>query len=135
MNKKDQDHFKAILMQIRKELSDQINQVNEDEINSTIKDASGDHSAYSYHMADQGTDNMEREKTYFYVQRDNHTMQDIIEALERIEAGTFGLCIECGEKINRERLEAVPYAMLCVQCKSALENASRNNLFATGEPF
>ncbi|MBN2103180.1 TraR/DksA C4-type zinc finger protein [bacterium] len=135
MNKKDRDYFKSVLLKFRQDLMGQIDQVKENDLNSTLRDAAGDHSAYSYHMADQGTDNMEREKNFFYVQRDNHTMQDIIEALERIEAGTFGMCVECGQKINRDRLEAMPYAIFCVQCKSDLEKITRNNHFMTGDAF
>lgn len=132
MNKKDQDFFKTLLMEMRKDLSGQLDNIKETE-NTTAKEASGDHSAYSYHMADQGTDNMEREKSFFYAQRDNHTMQDIVEALDRIEEGTFGSCIECNETINHERLEVVPYATLCIKCQSDIEKFSRFNPFAGGE--
>lgn len=135
MNKKDREHFKSVLMQMRRELSGQIDQAKETDMNATVRDAAGDHSGYSFHMADQGTDSMEREKTCFYAQRDNHALQDVIDALDRIESGTFGACVECGEKINSERLEAVPYATLCVQCKSNLEKVTRNNPFVTGDAF
>jgi DnaK suppressor protein len=84
-------------------------------------------------MADQGTDNMEREKNFFYAQRNNHTLQDIEDALDRIENETYGLCVQCEKPISRERLEIVPYTLLCISCQSDQEKLSRINPFATGE--
>jgi len=133
MNKKDREHFKTLLIQMRKELMGQLDHIKENDMDTTTRDASGDHSAYSYHMADQGTDNMEREKNFFYVQRDGHTLQDIVDALERLENGSFGHCVVCEEPIHKERLEAVPYATLCIACKSNEEKTSRINPFAGGE--
>jgi DnaK suppressor protein len=48
-------------------------------------------------------------------------LQEIDEALERIEAGTYGVCAVCGEPIPDERLEAVPYATLCIADKRRQE--------------
>lgn len=135
MNQKDFQLFKKQLIQMRKDLVGQIDHIKENDIHESSKDASGDHSAYSFHMADQGTDNMEREKNFFYVQRDGYLLQDIEEALARIENGTFGQCIECGEVIQRPRLEAMPYANLCLDCKSKEEQISRINPFAAGEEY
>ncbi|MFC1569770.1 TraR/DksA family transcriptional regulator [bacterium] len=133
MNKKDLEQFKMVLMEMRKASLGQIDHIKENDMNATAKEASGDHSAYSYHMADQGTDNMEREKTFFYAQRDGHTLQDILEALERVEDGSFGKCLECDEMIHQERLEAVPYAVLCIACQAKEEKISRINPFVVGE--
>lgn len=135
MNKKELEQLKNKLLELRKEVSGQLGLVKDSEMNTTAKEAAGDHSSYSYHMADQGTDNMEREKTFFYAQRDNHTLQEIDDAIERIENKTFGLCEVCESKINTERLEAMPMATLCIQCKSNEENNSRLNLFSAGETF
>ena len=133
MTKKDRERFRKILLELRKQMTGQIDTIKETELTTTVKDASGDHSSYSFHMADQGTDNMEREKNFFYAQRNNHTLQDIEDALDRIENETYGLCVQCEKPISRERLEIVPYALLCISCQSDQEKLSRINPFATGE--
>jgi DnaK suppressor protein len=133
MTKKDRERFRKILLELRKQMTGQIDTIKETELTTTVKDASGDHSSYSFHMADQGTDNMEREKNFFYAQRNNHTLQDIEDALDRIENETYGLCVQCEKPISRERLEIVPYTLLCISCQSDQEKLSRINPFATGE--
>jgi len=125
MNKRDMARFKKLLLKKRKELMDQMEFIKEVEMESTIKEASGDHSAYAFHMADQGTDTMEREKNFLYAQRDGRLLYHIDQALERIEEGTYGLCQTCGELIDRERLKAVPNASLCIECKSEKEGVNK----------
>ena len=86
--------------------------------------ASGDLSAYSFHMADQGTDAMEREKAFLFASKEGRQLYQIDEALRRLyrEPDGFGRCVECGAPIHWERLEALPYATLCIACKEREEN-------------
>ena len=74
---------------------------------------------YSSHMADAGTDQAEMEKAYYWVARENKFLQFLNRALEMIEEGTFGVCKECGDLINAERLEEVPHTTSCFECKNA----------------
>jgi RNA polymerase-binding protein DksA len=127
MNAKDLQIFKKLLLKKRKEMLSQMEFIKESDMETTLKDASGDHSAYAFHMADQGTDTMEREKNFLYVQRDGRLIYHIDEALERIEDGTYGLCHACKNPINRERLEAVPHARLCISCKSNEEKLPKES--------
>jgi len=79
------------------------------------------------HMAEQGTDAQEREKLYLWAQRENKFLGYLEEALQRIELGTYGLCLECIEEpkhlcptcplVPKERLLAVPHTQWCVQVK------------------
>lgn len=121
MTKREIERMRKLLLKKRKEMTDQMNFIKEVEMDSTTKEASGDHSAYAFHMADQGTDTMQREKNFFYAQRDGRLIYHIDKALERIEAGTFGLCDACGKPISKERIEAVPHARMCIECKSSEE--------------
>ena len=84
MNKKDLAHYRKLLMNKRKELLSQMEFIKQNEMDSTTKEASGDHSSYAFHMADQGTDTMEREKNFLYAQRDGRLLYHIDKALERI---------------------------------------------------
>ncbi|NQT25263.1 TraR/DksA family transcriptional regulator [candidate division KSB1 bacterium] len=121
MNQKDLTFYKDLLLKKRKEMVSHMDSITSSERESTIKESSGDHSAYAFHMADQGTDTMEREYNFFYAQRDGQLLSHIERALERIKAGDFGNCRSCTNEIGRARLEAVPHATLCIECKSHQE--------------
>jgi RNA polymerase-binding transcription factor DksA len=90
----------------------------------TTRSASGDLSAYSFHMADQGTDAMEREKAFLMASKEGRRLYSIDEALRGLysKPDGFGRCVECGAPIKWERLEALPYATLCIACKEREEN-------------
>lgn len=90
----------------------------------TTRTASGDLSAYSFHMADQGTDAMEREKAFLLASKEGRQLYRIDEALRRLykEPEGFGHCIDCDQQIDWERLEALPYATQCIACKEREEN-------------
>jgi RNA polymerase-binding protein DksA len=125
MKKEDMAYFRKLLLQKREEILKQLDHLREKGITETLKDSSGENSAYSYHMADVGTDNMEREKAFFFATHDGRFLYHIDQALERIEDGTYGLCQECRNPISRERLEAVPHARLCITCKSNEEKKQK----------
>jgi len=90
----------------------------------TTRAASGDLSAYSFHMADQGTDAMEREQAFLFASQEGRQLYQIDSALRRLykDPEVFGNCEICGERIKWERLEALPYASLCIACKELEEN-------------
>jgi len=94
-------------------------------LDNTNQEASGDHSAYSFHMADQGTDAMEREKAFLFASRDEKYLKQINEALERIENGTYGICRVTGNEIGRERLEAVPTTTISYEAKLKESKSAR----------
>ena len=73
---------------------------------------------YSSHLADAGADYQEIEKAYYWVQRENKFLKYLDRALEMIDEGTFGVCKECNERINPERLMEVPHTTSCVECKN-----------------
>ena len=90
----------------------------------TTRSASGDLSAYSFHMADQGTDAMEREKAFLFASQEGRQLYAIDEALRRLYKApdAFGHCVECDGPIAWERLEALPFVTLCIACKEREEN-------------
>lgn len=90
----------------------------------TTRSASGDLSAYSFHMADQGTDAMEREKAFLFASKEGRVLYAIDEALRRLYStpAQFGRCVVCEATIKWERLEALPHASLCIECKEREEN-------------
>ncbi len=76
-------------------------------------------SSYSMHMADLGTDNMEREKLSLMIAREKKYMGYLKAALERIDNKTYGICRVTGKPISRGRLEAVPHTEISIDAKLA----------------
>jgi DnaK suppressor protein len=76
-------------------------------------------------MAELGSGNFDQELTLSLLGSENNALDQIEGALERIEEGSYGQCEECGVKIPKPRLEAIPYAALCVQCASQQEDDYR----------
>lgn len=119
MSKKDLDFFKDLLLKKRKKVVTNLEYLRSTVLDSTTKEASGDHSSYSFHMADQGTDAMEREKAFMFAARDEKYLKQIDDALERVENGTYGICRITGKLIPKERLIAVPTTTISVEAKNA----------------
>lgn len=110
-------YFKKLLMEKRKEVLERINHLREVALESPAN--SGNNSGYSFHMADQGTDAMEREKAFLFLSREEKYLQQIDRSLNAIELGEYGICRVCGKEIDEERLKAVPTTRICVPCKTA----------------
>ena len=72
-------------------------------------------------VGDQALMDLERKLGISLMEMRNRKRQSIDEALTRLSEGTYGICAECGIEISEKRLEAVPFAKLCVQCQSQLE--------------
>jgi len=121
MDSKQLEHYKNLILTKRRELVEQLEKLKNSGLNTAVRDGSGDHSSYTLHMADQGTDTMEREKQYMFASREQNFLYHLDLALERIEKGEFGMCISCGKEIGADRLEAVPHVRLCIDCKSKEE--------------
>jgi len=116
--------FKKLLLAAKEGLEAEVGQLQRDNLNRSQREFSGDLSGYSYHMADVGTDTFEREMELKIASEGSDRMKEIEDALKRIEDGTYGKCEVCGGDIGQKRLTAVPYALLCIQCKSEQERNS-----------
>lgn len=121
MKKKEMDKFEKLLLVKRSELLKEMGLLKKAALDTTIKDSTGDLSSYSYHMADQGTDAMEREKAFLFASKSGRLLYHIDEALRRIKDKSYGKCQGCGKQISMTRLEAVPHARFCIACKEKEE--------------
>jgi len=122
MKKEELEKYEKLLLKKREELMEEL-KIRKTQLDETIKDATGDLSSYSYHMADQGTDAMEREKAFHFASKSGRLLYHIDEALRRLRKGEYGNCQSCGKQIQKARLEAVPHARLCIECKEKEEEA------------
>lgn len=121
MRKTDLERMHKLLLEKKKEILKEMGIVGDTHGKSTVKDSTGDLSSYSYHMADQGTDNMEREMAFAFASKGSRLLYHLDEALRRIEDGSYGKCQSCGKQVQIARLRAVPHARLCINCKSEEE--------------
>lgn len=124
MPKKQLQHFEKRLMEERNRVLKELGHYDE-AFGSTSQESDGDLSSYSFHMADQGTDAMEREKAFLFASQEGRFLWHIDEALRRLyrTPETFGKCHNCGGDIAYERLDALPHARFCIQCKQREEDA------------
>lgn len=125
MDKKDSKVFQDLLVKKKAELAKGIQHIADDALKTSSREAAGDLSAYSLHMADMATDNYDREFALNLADNEQKIVNRIDNALERIDNGTYGSCDLCNKKISKVRLKAVPYAELCVPCQEAQEKKRR----------
>jgi DnaK suppressor protein len=117
----DLDRFRRALESERERLRDAVGAVHHD---GSLLEETGDLAIGSGdHLADSATETYLRELDGGLEENAEHLLVEIEAALQRIEEGTYGLCSECGRPIGEERLEAVPYATLCIDDKRALERS------------
>lgn len=121
VNKKEGNEFKKRLIDLRSKIADDIRTVGEGGLKKSQRDASGDLSAYTFHMADVASDSFDREMSWDRLSGEQKVLYAIDDALKKIDDGSYGVCDDCGKKINKARLKAIPYAKLCRNCKEKLE--------------
>ena len=109
------EYFKSIILKKRDEAEQELNTL-QNLLRESMENAS-DESAYSFHMADAGSDAQEREKTYMLYNRTKKFVRYLEDALTRIEKKTYGICKVTGKKIAKGRLEAVPHTQLSIEAK------------------
>lgn len=119
--KKDLKEFKKIVLKKKEEILDELKHISDDTLRKSQKEASGDISGYTYHMADVATDNYDREFSLGLASDERKFIYELDDALKRIEDGSFGICDECKSSITKIRLKAVPSARLCIKCQQKRE--------------
>jgi DnaK suppressor protein len=120
MTKTEMKPYKLALLSLRARLRGDVSALADAALASGGKGGSASSTVPS-HMADMGTDTYEQDNTLLLMHNEEETLAQIEAALERIENGTFGFCTECGARIPKARLNALPYTPYCVKCASELQ--------------
>lgn len=122
LSQRELEEFRQMLEAERDRLTEELEAIEEHlpEVEQVSVDASG---GYDEDLADVASDTFEREKGIAIENSVHELLQQVEEALDRIEEGTFGTCEICGQPIHPERLRALPYARLCIHCKAREEQA------------
>lgn len=121
MKKSEMKAYKELLLVLRSRLRGDVNTMAEATLKKTRSEANGDLSSMPIHMADIGSDNFEQEFTLGLMQSEEDTLGQIEQAMIRIEQGEFGQCTACNGKVTKTRLNAIPYAKLCIKCAEKME--------------
>jgi RNA polymerase-binding protein DksA len=116
----DTSRFRELLEDERKRVAAAIENLHEDHQGS-MADEAGEDAVFDNHLADTATETYDRELDYTLEENSEHVLADIDGALERIGNGTYGVCTKCGNQIPEERLEARPWATLCIDCQRERE--------------
>lgn len=114
-NDEELEYFRGIIQKKRVAAEEEL-----ETLQRTLRESmenSLDGSAYSFHMADAGTDAQEREKSYMLFNRTRKFIKYLDDALKRIDNKTYGICKVTGKKISKGRLEAVPHTQLSIDAK------------------
>jgi len=124
LSKEQLKQFRQLLITERVKLADEIRSIAKENAKSS-RDASGDLSAYTVHMADMAADTYERELSMNIVSSEQEILYEIDDALKRIDDASYGACQQCNEAITLSRLKAVPYASLCIACQRVKEQKNK----------
>ncbi len=120
LSKAEKKYYFDLLMAVRAAFGEQI-KFHSDEVLSSRKDSAGERAGMATHMADLGTDNFRHDFELGLMSEEVDVLEMVDEALQRLEDSEYGICLDCGATIPRERLEAKPYAKYCTRCKSRRE--------------
>ncbi len=114
-NDEELEYFRGIILKKLKDANRELEYI-QSALQASMENAS-DESAYSFHMADAGSDAQEREKNYMLLNRTRKFAKYLTDALTRIDNKTYGVCKVTGKKISKGRLEAVPHTQLSIEAK------------------
>lgn len=117
MRTRDLENFRKILLAKRRVLAGDVNGLEKAALQNSRQDASGDLSKVPLDMADIGSANYEQEFTLGLIETEQATLQEIDEALERIDNKSFSKCVGCARWIPLARLKVKPHAKYCIECK------------------
>ncbi|MFM8735851.1 MAG: TraR/DksA family transcriptional regulator [Pirellulales bacterium] len=114
--------FRTTLEALRARLRGDVSTMADAALRHSGTDANGDLSRMPIHMADVGSDAYEQEFTLSLMANEEETLDLVERALERIKEKRFGTCEECGGVIAKKRLEAIPFAAMCIRCAEKMEH-------------
>jgi DnaK suppressor protein len=115
------EYFRQLLLEKRREILGNVSEIEGEALRKSRLDASGDLSSMPIHMADLGTDNFEQEFSLELMDSERRLLIEIVDALNRIQAGTYGICEGTGKPISKARLEAQPWARYSVEYAKMVE--------------
>ncbi len=124
MTKQQLKQFRQALLRERAKYAGEIRAIVK-EASKSPRDASGDLSSYTIHMADMSADTYQRELSMNLASTEQEVLYQIDDALKRLEEGSYGVCQECSKPVSLSRLKAVPYTPMCISCQRTTEQKKK----------
>ncbi len=121
MNEKDLKRFERILRRQRDEAVAEVSSIQNSNLHKSLRDEAGEISSYSTHMADMASDEEALAMNLRILAAEENILEQLDEALEKIDKGTYGACESCRKPIGKARLTALPFARLCIDCRQHKE--------------
>jgi RNA polymerase-binding transcription factor DksA len=132
MNGTALNKYRERLVAMGKRIQGDFSTVSQEALSQTGGDHSGNLSRAPLHPADVSSDAFNHEVALGILENEDRILEQIVAALGRVDAGTFGRCTECGKQIARERLDAIPYTAHCVDCAAKAEARATTGPAAEG---
>lgn len=121
MTKPEIEAYQKTLLAMRSRLRGDLSHLADQALGSTASQSSVGSASAPADPADLGSDSYEQDFTFSLMQNQEHVLEEIGDALERAQKGTFGRCEECETAIPKPRLQALPYTRHCVECARKLQ--------------
>ena len=128
MNAAQMNHFRKALKELAARVQRDVSAVSEQTLAASGGQALGELSNAPTHLGDMGTDEYLHDLNATLLENEQYLVNEAVEALHRIDDGTFGRCEKCGQEIPHARLQAVPYARHCTGCAESSNNRPAVNL-------
>lgn len=123
LTKKELASIRTELIKEKAKILEELISLQGEALNKSLKDASGDLSGYSFHMADMATDLYDREFSLELAEGERERLYALDDAIKRIDEGVYGQCDMCGVLISRQRIKVMPQAQYCVKCQKKEEKS------------
>jgi RNA polymerase-binding protein DksA len=117
----DTDRFRTVLLEERERVQKAIANLRDDHPGSLDEEVEEIAATSDNHLAETASATLDREIDYTLEENSGHVLAELDAALKRLDDGTYGVCTSCGQEIAPERLEAYPWASLCIDCKRESE--------------
>ncbi len=121
MKKEDMQTYKERLLALRARLRGDVLNMTDVALRKSGMEGT-DNPSMPIHMAELGSDNFEQEFTLSLLETEEGTLGSIDLAIDRVEKGLYGQCVQCEGVIPKTRLNAIPFTLVCIKCAEQQEN-------------
>lgn len=121
-------YYRARLLQMKEQLNKNNRGIRDTGLGESLQESVGELSLYDNHPGDIASEVFERSKDLSLQDNNRIQMQKVKDALKKIDEGTYGFCDECGQPIDKDRLEVIPETTKCIHCRKLQYETGDNNI-------
>lgn len=121
MTQSDLNSFRNALLRLQSRIRGNVTHLTDEALSSSAGGSDGKSKNAHADQADQGSDQFDQDLSLLLLQNEEQTLEEIRDALARVDEGSFGICEECEKPVPKARLKALPYTRYCVKCAREIE--------------